>query len=404
MQQFNNCEAANTDYCPMYICSDKPLTDGICASKEMGTDLIQRIYLTPCEDGYSCDLDKIKTQTQVKCEKEDAQMLLSQYIDYSIPDLYETNNYNNIMERRQLSALSLQQKVKGSRPGENCIQNSDCLSGQCLQDKQVCSGAQEGSSCDFEQFKHDQCDVGLFCNTQSKKCQKQNEIGETCDENIKCVNWGSCSFGKCVQRRSLNATEEIESSLYRDACYNFYAIEDPETKKTYCSPGPYLNNTHVCESAQDKCSYFRLGNDNGNSKTFTETTQCQCGYSNNGQAFCPFKEGDEQFTKTLPLAYYFWSQKPKCHIGDPSGCQEAKNTKGYYTIVGSRQELIFGHELMLNADCMKKMNKKHQRYWEEIRVKMAQEIQQDIQDKFGFAQVKIQIVVLLTTLSIITSF
>ena len=145
-----------------------------------------------------------------------------------------------------------------------------------------------------------------------------------------------------MQRRSLNSSDEIESPKYRDVCYNFYAVTDEKTSKTYCSPGPYLNNTHVCQSLTDKCYYFRLGNEIGTSQTVTEEVSCGCGYGDKGYSYCPFKEGDEQFMKTLDLAYSFWNSKPKCHINNPPGCPEAKATKGYYTIVGSRYELLYG--------------------------------------------------------------
>jgi len=81
-----------------------------------------------------------------------------------------------------------------------------------------------------------------------------------------------------------------------------------------------------------------------------------------GYAYCPFKEGDEQYVKTLDLQQSFWNSKPKCHISNPSGCPEAKNTKGYYTIIGARYELNFGYDLMNNAECIKKAGP-HQRYW-----------------------------------------
>lgn len=103
------------------------------------------------------------------------------------------------------------------------------------------------------------------------------------------MNWAVCNFGNCVLKRSLNATEEIEIDNLKEACFDAYVVKDSETGKLYCSGGPYLNRSHVCSSLNHKCSYFRLSNDVGTRKSWTEQADCSCGESYTGKAYCPFK-------------------------------------------------------------------------------------------------------------------
>ncbi|CDW88191.1 UNKNOWN [Stylonychia lemnae] len=369
--------AANSKKCPQYVCSDNEVSNDVCAYKLRTLDFDEKIYITSCKPGFSCPIEDIKNSdvTQVKCKPTDKKLLL----DYN----HYENEYHLISSRMLNSELSFehpllsQSNSKTYLPGEACTQNSDCFSNTCTTSG-VCNGKKQDEVCDYATNEDIECDVGYYCNKDKKSCQKQVEVGEACSDTIKCVNWGVCNKGTCYQRRSLNASAEIEGPKYRDVCYNFYAVTE-EDGKTYCSPGPYLNNSHVCKNIDDKCYYFRLGNEEGTSHTVTESADCQCGYGQKGNAYCPFKEGDEQFTKTLDLAYNFWIRKPKCHISNPPGCQEAKNTKGYYTIVGSRLELLYGHELMDNSECFKQVGK-HNRYWNEVRTKMADEIQKERDD------------------------
>ena len=99
-------------------------------------------------------------------------------------------------------------------------------------------------------------------------------------------------------KRSLNDSAALENLDKKELCYHYYSVIDPDSQKPVCSPGPALNSSHVCQKISEGCSYFRLGQEKYQG-SYTEFSDCQCGVSESGNAYCPFKAGDDQFTKSL---------------------------------------------------------------------------------------------------------
>ena len=64
------------------------------------------------------------------------------------------------------------------------------------------------------------CDVGLFCDPDSKICKTQFEFGLDCQSTYQCVNNCLCNFNKCIFYFSLSDKQPTELS---HACLSGYS-------------------------------------------------------------------------------------------------------------------------------------------------------------------------------------
>jgi hypothetical protein len=127
-------------------------------------------------------------------------------------------------------------------------------------------------------------------------------------------------------------------------------------------------------------------------------SESKCGYSKNGYSFCPIKEGDEAFTKTLQLTRKFWDNSPKCHISNPFGCSNAKKTTGVWTAMTANYEFDNYMLLQDNEKCVKSML--FADYWENLRPKSSQEIENQYIDNYNFASaIKTSLPLVIATLA-----
>lgn len=170
-------------------------------------------------------------------------------------------------------------------PGERCTKHEDCDKGIysdvgfCIDG--YCSGRDNNENCS----KHSDCLAGHFCN--GLRCEKQ--IGEKgfCIDMFHCQNHLSCNNNTCIPLYSLkNGTYLGDKFRNPLLCEN--GIIDEVTGQ--CATLWYKNSTpdkygFVECKAGDNCYYttgFYTGSDNTTIKM-----KCECGYNENGKAYCP---------------------------------------------------------------------------------------------------------------------
>ena len=148
-------------------------------------------------------------------------------------------------------------KVINDKTGE-----TNCLIGKCLNNN--CSLGKKGQSCE----KTSDCDYGLFCNSQTKKCQRKKGFGESCSDFRdsclgECIDNTTCSQGrlgerclkdgKCGDETLTCKNNKCESKAQvGNLCGNDSACESDatsgcvgETGKKRCSDGSFGSTCEV---------------------------------------------------------------------------------------------------------------------------------------------------------------
>lgn len=228
---------------------------------------------------YSCAPSSIKKPFSNSCVMEYSS---TQYYLWQCPE-ESTANYCNTTS---FSCQVPPETTKISYVGEPCTVSSDCYLSSCL--KGTCRGTAQNKTC----VSHEQCDIGLRCNSGNFTCQPQIPVGkEGCRSYLDCVNWATCNLtyssqrGVCIDYSSLPigsyVTDCVGSFSYM--CASGYCIKKYTFASTgICATAPVSNSTmpKICSSNTD-CP--------GNSNGMPVTSACVCGYNKYGNKYCnPF--------------------------------------------------------------------------------------------------------------------
>ncbi|KAJ3443380.1 dd-gdca protein [Anaeramoeba flamelloides] len=156
--------------------------------------------------------------------------------------------------------------------GDSCYLNEECKSQNCISN--ICRGKKEGITCDPMGFDIQDCDYGLFCDSQTAKCIKEIEPEKECVQHLKpyyqnhyssCVPGYFCDFndssyeiGYCRKIFSGVENSQCGSSL---SCQLGYGCQDFECKQ----------NPINCDLSTKHCSYGQY---------------CACDGGNNNEGEC----------------------------------------------------------------------------------------------------------------------
>ena len=175
-------------------------------------------------------------------------------------------------------------------PGENCVKDSGCLSGNCASGK--CQGQPLGEFC----TSHGDCNVGNYC-AQDGKCKTQKGQGQACRSDFECVNTMAC-----------NRTYYDEGT-----CVSYYSLENGQTVGM-CLTWNGQGVTNLCKSGGCEETIF---DENGTGKCIEEiinpnygkpcekdndcigtgnktlvSGSCKCGMDKEGYKYCDTFTGD----------------------------------------------------------------------------------------------------------------
>jgi hypothetical protein len=170
-------------------------------------------------------------------------------------------------------------------PGEKCSSHNSCNKGSfsdvgyCIDG--LCSGRKENENCTL----HEDCVAGTFCN--GLRCEKQQNTGMFCIDKYHCANQLGCLNNTCTALFSqTNATylskDSLDNNLCKDGMINKYTNQ--------CSIMIYKNHTAdsngfvKCNNG-DTCFYTTGFYVNGENDTIQ--MNCECGYNEEGQGYCP---------------------------------------------------------------------------------------------------------------------
>ena len=170
-------------------------------------------------------------------------------------------------------------------PGEKCTSHDSCVKtklsdvGYCIDG--LCSGRKENENCSV----HEDCLAGTFCN--GLKCEKQQSEGRFCIDKYHCANNLGCLNNTCTGLFSQrNGTYLNNMSLDISLCLDGYIKEGTNqcASWTYKNQTPDVNGFLKCNLG-DICYYTTGFYTNGENDTIG--MNCECGYNEDGQGFCP---------------------------------------------------------------------------------------------------------------------
>lgn len=176
-----------------------------------------------------------------------------------------------------------------SWPGEACLNDTSCLSGNCLGG--VCYGAGFNETCgdDFE------CSPGLFCNnTVCEFALSTNNPLEICTSDFDCLNNAGCNNGLCVPYLSIAAGSAVQtcSDFTNLLCQSTLCLTDSKTGASYCLGilAAKASGVVPCSSSQT-CASLTDSTWKGTNPGVLYSA-CTCGYNPTGASYCAPFPGD----------------------------------------------------------------------------------------------------------------
>ena len=304
-------------YCPIFFCDISHLKKGVCASRSI-EDEDYHYHLGTCDHNEICDLRYIDTSNVAYCTKYQ-----------SVPTLL---------------------------PGEFCNTDKECLSSKC--ELNYCKGLSENENC---QSNH-QCNQNLYC--YKNKCipflEENNKEDCGNDSNsLKCDPNLACTNKKCIRFGSL-INGNISDNQF--ACQSGYIYFDSNLNKSFCSQGPFLENSegNPTECPIDSLCKYNL---TYNGKLLFINSSCVCGIRDDIDKLCPLGTG-ELFQEFSIFINYVKKSNPKCHIEKKWFCQLANYPEDYFIALYSYLKYKMNFNFYQNDDCVKTFFT--QDYWNSI--------------------------------------
>ena len=163
-------------------------------------------------------------------------------------------------------------QIVNKLPGDTCINNYECKSNRCEINKDDsgrpiskeegphCQGEDVDGACSADQ----DCSIGLYCDSESNKCEEQKSMSDECTRDFECMNQASCSNGICKQYGTLYNSLESDNVMGCQSGFLEAVDLDGNFKKhtfaKVCFGAPELipkskEHPYRCESPDDFCEY-----------------------------------------------------------------------------------------------------------------------------------------------------
>jgi hypothetical protein len=232
-------------------------------------------------------------------------------------------------------------------PGTSCSSSSDCFSNYCY--KKVCKGKEKGEKCSSSY----DCDGGLFCSS-SFLCEPLLPAGSSgCLSDFSCSPSSGCNSSKCIPYFSLLPGSSVDScpaSHKNLLCSS--GICGKKDSKTIClekvknklNPPFKCEKGSTCKSTPENLSGLQL------------ETECLCGLSKNGEAFCGLFPGDPEMLKLIEKLKE-WSQgslAEKCNtmVRFEESCMKTWWGEKYYEFIYEYWKAEYYPWLVDAEDCV----------------------------------------------------
>lgn len=287
---------------------------------------------------------------------------------YSLQDCKASNTYCNATPNSMTNVTcSTYNPAEAyiNYAGEYCKDSTHCyMYYPC--NNNVCTAKSYNATCGISE----ECGVGMYCAYLTNStgtypvCQYQKKVGERCVNDEDCVNTAACAYdyvgnGTCTTYFSLpngydvaQCPGHINKLCKSSVCVlngrtNYTCIDAPATLASLpsqCNPssqGNACNSQYLYNYGE---SYF--------------IQLCECGYNNNGTAYCNMNPGDPMYQKFFEYErlWYNTTYVSRCNtqVRESLACIETywdkydKYAYYYYAVVSYPQ-------LQDNADCVKKI-------------------------------------------------
>jgi len=167
-----------------------------------------------------------------------------------------------------------------------------------------CRGNLEGEPCSNNGDA--ECDVDLYCRSETKRCTKAAVNGEFCNRDTKCASYLLCIWeyeaNRVCREYGIYPNGKLLGPYDEDnICQSNYV-----THELFCADGPLLIGSNLRKSEGEECIYTRGDPD-----------QSYCWYHSEGKAIC--KRGARDLIKEWRKALEYLAKKPKCHVSIPMG-------------------------------------------------------------------------------------
>ena len=194
-----------------------------------------------------------------------------------------------------------------SWPGEACLNDTSCLSGNCLGG--VCYGVGFNETCENDY----DCSPGLFCN--NTVCEFLSNLKETCASDYDCLNNAGCNFGLCTPYLSLGDGTAVDmcNDFANLLCQSTLCLTDSGTGKSYCLgtmtskaalPASCTNSLTCVSNTDPKWTGTNPG---------VLYSACTCGYNPTGMSYCAAFPGDPVGV-TYMTSLKAWINSPSIHL------------------------------------------------------------------------------------------
>lgn len=214
-------------------------------------------------------------------------------------------------------------------PGDICSLDLECLSGSC--DQGICQGQSLNELCSI----FNGCLPGYFCN--SGVCVGQIKIGGACKLEIDCVNNATCDMGICVEYWSLengDITGSVINGGFSFTCMSGFA--ESVGDKFNCAKAPVSTSLPLICQNNTLCI----------SKDGKFSQPCQCGFTSNGNGYCPLFAGDPPVQNAIAASKAVLASNADCNTFS----RFSYNCFANHNIADQKSFLNFSINLLLIKD------------------------------------------------------
>ena len=300
-------------------------------------------------DDNKCAASKFESQSKINVEIAD----VCDKNNYCYLEGKKPNEYFYEEKNQNAKCISSQNINIKRYPGEECNLDTDCVYPlksisskfhKCENKK--CSGLKKDEKCN----SNEECIVGLYCEVSSSLCKEQKKENNNCNLSTDCKNNLLCIDNKC-----------------KDALFSYepgkVTPAKEKNREKYCKYNE-INNEGVCIKITDQVKgneneYIKCERDNECIYTVipnaygTIKKNCECGYNNEGQGYCPkfhdyFESDWKKYFKYLKSKY-----DNNCHTENRYNCYIESSKDDDIKILNNK--LNNGHLFYKSDSCIEKV-------------------------------------------------
>ena len=203
-------------------------------------------------------------------------------------------------------------------PGEPCLNNSECITNSCIDNK--CYGKKLNEECNNTY----ECYYGYTCKLKEnnnnninneKICQIPSKENENCSLDTDCeLNYG-CYNNKCTSYYSLSngiAIDKYYNKSNLNLCKSGFIDIDNK-----CKSFTLINEENICDYNNNNSCIYSI-NDGLEEIEISLPENCLCGYNKNGNKYCKLGTSNYNYTIFINYVINYRKDNNNCHLNERS--------------------------------------------------------------------------------------